>query len=598
LPLGILPRRLLHRSNSFGTRRPTFEPGLQLAYPDRLHRRQFSRESPCEQRTRFILGAAGDHAHHPRIAGAIERLAFGQQDDRGNASIARLRLPLLPGGERHAGRAHDFVSPRQPLRVACDQFRRGDRIERREPLAEPRAAEFGMERARFLASGGGNRRQLREPIEQRLKIKPGTADQDRQPVRLMRGVDLGFGEREPTADRAIFRGIDRAVKPMRRARHFGGAGPCAEHGQVAIDLLAVGIDDDAVEFLGERQRQRRFAARRRPGDDRDFMRLGLAHELVCSTGLAFAPSLADNARMGENVVTLIAAEAGDGALGAAEAARQALAKLGALLDATDWLAAARACDIPFDDLAPDQADAGIRAALGGTAIDVLSQASAGRRKQLLVADMEATIIANEMLDELAELAGIQPQIAAITQRAMNGEIEFTGALRERVALLKDLSESALAEAGDRIRINPGAAALVATMRAHGAYTALVSGGFRIYAERVRRLLGFNVAIANELIVAGGKLAGTVREPILGKEAKLAALTLLAVEHGLSFAAALAVGDGANDLPMIEAAGMGVAYHAKPVVATATRLRIDHADLTALLYAQGYREEEIVRASVR
>jgi phosphoserine phosphatase len=297
--------------------------------------------------------------------------------------------------------------------------------------------------------------------------------------------------------------------------------------------------------------------------------------------------------MAESVVTLIAAVAGDGAISAAEAARQALAKLGAKLDATDWLAAARACDIPFDDLALDQADASVRAALGGAAIDVLAQASAGRRKQLLVADMEATIIANEMLDELAELAGIQPQIAAITRRAMNGEIEFAGALRERVALLKNMPEAALAAAGARIRVNPGAAALVATMRAHGAYTALVSGGFRLYADRVRRQLRFDVAVANELIIADGKLAGTVREPILGKEAKLATLTLLAVERGLSFAAALAVGDGANDLPMIEAAGMGVAYHAKPVVATTARLRIDHADLTALLYAQGYREDEIV-----
>ncbi|HVA13392.1 MAG TPA: phosphoserine phosphatase SerB [Stellaceae bacterium] len=302
--------------------------------------------------------------------------------------------------------------------------------------------------------------------------------------------------------------------------------------------------------------------------------------------------------MAESVVTLIAAQAYDAALaGAADIARHALGRLGARVGAIDWLAAEHACDIGFDDLSPDQADAGIRAALGaagnGSAIDVLAQAAAGRRKQLLIADMEATIIANEMLDELAELRGIQPQIAAITARAMNGEIEFAGALRERVGLLKDMPESALAEAGARIRINPGAAALVATMRAHGAYAALVSGGFRIYADRVRRELGFDVAVANELIVSDGKLAGTVREPILGREAKLATLTLLAVERGLSFAATVAVGDGANDLPMIEAAGMGVAYHAKPAVAATVRLRVDHGDLTALLYAQGYRRDEIV-----
>lgn len=298
--------------------------------------------------------------------------------------------------------------------------------------------------------------------------------------------------------------------------------------------------------------------------------------------------------MAEGVVTLIAAQASDAALGeAVDMARQVLVKLGARLEGVDRLSAGRACDIPFDDLAPDQADAGIRAALGAVSIDILAQPATGRKKQLLVADMEATIIANEMLDELAEIAGIQPQIAAITRRAMNGEIEFAGALKERVGLLKNIPEAALAEAGARIRVNPGAATLVATMRKHGAYTALVSGGFRIYAERIGRELGFDIAVANELIVEDGKLAGRVKEPILGKEAKLATLTQLAVERGLPLTAALAVGDGANDLPMLEAAGVGVAYHAKQVVAAAARLRIDHGDLRALLYAQGYRDAEIV-----
>jgi phosphoserine phosphatase len=298
--------------------------------------------------------------------------------------------------------------------------------------------------------------------------------------------------------------------------------------------------------------------------------------------------------MAESVVTLIAARAGDACSAAVDTARQSLAKLGARLEPSDWLSPGRVCDVPFDDVAPDQADAGVRAALGSdAAIDVLAQHTAGRRKQLLVADMEATIIANEMLDELAEIRGIQAQIADITRRAMNGEIEFAGALRERVGLLKDMPESALAEAGTRIRINPGAAALVATMRKHGAYTAIVSGGFRIYADRVRRELGFDIAVANELLVENGKLTGHVKEPILGKEAKLATLTLLAVERHLTLEAAVTVGDGANDLPMIEAAGMGIAYHAKPIVTAVARLRVDHNDLTALLYVQGYRDDEIV-----
>lgn len=276
-----------------------------------------------------------------------------------------------------------------------------------------------------------------------------------------------------------------------------------------------------------------------------------------------------------------------------------LVQLGARIASKDWLAPRVACDISFDDVPPDQADAACRAAitreLGMVAIDILAQPRTGRRKALLVADMEATIIANEMLDELADLRGLRAHISAITARAMNGELDFAAALKERVALLKDLPESALAEVATRIRINPGAATLVATMRAHGAYTALVSGGFRVFANRIRDEIGFDVAAANELVIEAGKLAGTVREPILAREAKLATLTALAVERGLTLETTLSVGDGANDLPMLQAAGLGIAYHAKPIVAAQARYRVDHADLTALLYAQGYRKEEFVSA---
>jgi phosphoserine phosphatase len=302
--------------------------------------------------------------------------------------------------------------------------------------------------------------------------------------------------------------------------------------------------------------------------------------------------------MADSVLTIIAAPDASSALGGAvAAAMRALAQLGARVAEEDWLAEHVACDIAFDDLSPDQADAACRAAiaqaLGPVAIDVLAQPRAGRKKALLVADMEATIIANEMLDELAELRGLRAQVSMITARAMNGELDFAAALKERVALMKNLPESALAEVATRIRINPGARALVATMRAHGAYTALVSGGFRVFANPIRDDLGFDFAAANELVIDAGKLAGTVREPILAREAKLATLTALATERGLPLAATLAVGDGANDLPMLEAAGLGIAYHAKPAVAAQAHTRIDHADLTALLYAQGYRREEIV-----
>ena len=252
------------------------------------------------------------------------------------------------------------------------------------------------------------------------------------------------------------------------------------------------------------------------------------------------------------------------------------------------LSPGEAADIPLT-AAPDM-DL-VRTALDGAPVDAILVRPRGRRKGLLIADMDSTIITSETLDELADIAGIGEKIAAITARAMNGEIDFKEALRERVGMLKGLSIDALDQTWERIRLTPGAAELVATMRSRGALTALVSGGFTFFTGRVAAQVGFDLHRSNELLHADGKLLGTVGEPILDRGAKLDALRDLAAERGVQLKATLAVGDGANDLDMLREAGLGVAYHAKPIVAAEARAKVDHADLRALLFAQGYRDSE-------
>ncbi len=248
------------------------------------------------------------------------------------------------------------------------------------------------------------------------------------------------------------------------------------------------------------------------------------------------------------------------------------------------LSPGEAADIPLS-VALDQT--ALRAAIDGKPIDAILTKARGRRKALLIADMDSTIIQSETLDELAVFAGIGAKIAAITKRAMNGELDFKAALRERVAMLKGLDIGALEKTWQQVRMTPGAQELVATMRAHGALTALVSGGFTFFTGKVASQLGFDLHRSNILLDDGAVLTGEVAEPILDRDSKLAALKAFADQRGVKLHATLAVGDGANDLDMIRAAGLGVAFHAKPIVAKEARAKIVHADLRALLFAQGY-----------
>jgi phosphoserine phosphatase len=262
-----------------------------------------------------------------------------------------------------------------------------------------------------------------------------------------------------------------------------------------------------------------------------------------------------------------------------------------------WLDQGVAADIAFiPESAVDQRQLSdhLRTALAAAPLDLAIQPLAHRRKKLLVADMDSTMIGQECIDELADLVGLKDHVSAITERAMRGEIAFEPALRERVALLKGLPVSVIDDViANRITLMSGARALINTMRAHGAHTVLVSGGFSLFTREVAEMIGFDENHANTLLVENDLLTGFVEEPILGREAKLDTLLEVARYLRLPLAETIAVGDGANDLAMIGRAGLGVAYHAKPAVAAAAHVRIDHSDLTALLYLQGYRRDEFV-----
>lgn len=306
------------------------------------------------------------------------------------------------------------------------------------------------------------------------------------------------------------------------------------------------------------------------------------------------------------VLTLVCADSA--ALEPVGAALSALRDAGADVGPVDWLAESTACDVPFAALEAPIAGEAVRNALRGSSVDLAVQPPAGRRKRLLVADMESTVIRNEMLDELADFVGVRPRVEEITRRAMNGELDFHAALAERVALLQGLPVSTLRDALETIRFDPGVRSLVSTCRAHGTYCALVSGGFTYFADWVRDRVGFDEARANVLEIdvleidvpemdgdgTNGRLTGRVVPPILDRDAKLRALRELCGHLDIEPADAVSVGDGANDLSLLQASGLGVAFHGKPAVAEAARFRVDHGDLSTLLYFQGYREAQIHR----
>jgi phosphoserine phosphatase len=290
-----------------------------------------------------------------------------------------------------------------------------------------------------------------------------------------------------------------------------------------------------------------------------------------------------------NPVLILIARPGSRALDAA--ALKAVSRLAPA--EPEWLAEAEALEVSLHSDARGLEDA-LRHELGGLPVDVAVVPAHNRSKRLLLADMDSTIIEQEVVDELAALAGVGAAVSAITERAMRGELAFEPALRERMALLEGLPATAIETIiRDRISFVPGGRTLVATMKAHGAFTALVSGGFTAFTGHVAEALGFESHEANRLVIEDGRLAGRVAEPVLGQAAKVEALRRLVTKLAIAPDDVIAVGDGANDIAMLQLAGLGVAFHGKPAVRAAADVRIDHADLTALLYLQGYRKAEFV-----
>ena len=276
--------------------------------------------------------------------------------------------------------------------------------------------------------------------------------------------------------------------------------------------------------------------------------------------------------------------------------RNALNNLGAETTPADWLSPGKACDISFSGLAAQQGEAvalSVISEKGPAKVDVISQALLGRKKKLLIADMDSTIVTSETLDELADFAGLKNEIAKITKSAMEGELGFEEAIEARVSMLKGLGEDALKKTLKRVKLTAGAKTLVATMKANGAHTILVSGGFSYFTDYISQEVGFDKSYGNSLIIKKGKLTGEVAKPILDKDTKLKVLLQTAAQKKLSLDETLSIGDGANDVPMLGAAGLGIAFHAHMIAAQAASARLNHADLTAVLYAQGYKIEELV-----
>jgi phosphoserine phosphatase len=553
-----------------------------------FHRRQQRIKPSGVEETHFLKRAGCQHGVEPGIDAAMKLGALRRDKDfRDIVRIDQRDLTrLMPVRKRAPGRLQDLQGARDAHPVTRGQPGRGGGIFLLKQHVQHFRAFCRQAAANPFADVRRDRRDRRKSYGERFEIQPRPADEYRQASVPARVAESIFRITQPATHRIILRRIDMAVEEVRDARLLYGGWPGREKPEIAVDLHRIRIDDDAAEPFGKRKRERRLAARGRSCDkQRPFcpalLRLAVFRRAII--GMTHVLSLISNPAAHILDATML------------RRASEFLPDPGT----PNWLDAGTAADILFTPHpATDNrrtTDA-VRKALGEK-VDVVVQPVAHRRKRLFLADMDSTMIGQECIDELADYAGFKQPVSAITERAMRGEIAFEPALRERVALLAKLPATIVEKVlVERVTLTPGARTLVATMRANGAYTCLVSGGFTLFTEPVGRMIGFDENRANTLLIGtDGNFLGEVAEPILGREAKLATLVELMKKLQFDKDDVLAVGDGANDLPMIQAAGMGVAYHAKPVVAESAAARIEHGDLTALLYLQGYRRDQFVES---
>ncbi len=595
LALGILAAVALGFLHRLPERHFAAQKGAQAGNADSAQRRQRRIEPARREAPDFLQGSLFHHPVETRVDADVEFFALRRQEktfalrrvEKGALARAVKTCKRRPRGLENFQRAQDA------LRVAGAQPRGRFGIARAQSLVKFfRRDALGLRphpRAHLRRRGGN----IRQPVQKGLEIHAGAADEDRQLFQAFGPAQSSFGVGEPQADRIIALGADVAEKQVRNIAHFVRRRARRKDRQIAIDRHRVGVDHDAVALPREFNGARGLAAGRRSCQ---------------KDGLSFSTirQVASVQILMTHVATLV------GAPGAQALTPDVIAAAAKRLPgaaAPVILAPGEAADIPFApgaahgnrddgafaDAAYCRAAASVlRLGLGAAPVDVFVQPAEYRRKKLLLADMDSTMIGQECVDELADFIGLKEKVAAITERAMRGEIAFEPALRERVALLAGLDASVVDKAiQERITLTPGGRALVQTMREHGAYTALVSGGFTLFTARIGEAIGFQENHANILLIENGRFSGRVAEPILGKAAKLAMLKQLTAARGLAPHETMAVGDGANDLAMLEEAGLGVAYRAKPAVAAAAQARVDHGDLTALLYAQGYRKQDFV-----